>query len=172
MTSCPPRIALFVTTIWLLLLTGCQQESVVHPAGWETFFPMQLGSQNFEARLAVLPQERANGLMFIESLGEQQGMLFFSQRPEPQSFWMRNTRIPLDIGYFDAQGQLLEIHPMYPHDETPVKSRSSEILFALEMPQGWFRKHQLFPDQRPQLHLPLIRQALDQRGLSESFRHY
>ncbi len=110
--------------------------------------------------------------MFVESLGENQGMLFFSNRPERQSFWMRNTSIPLDIGYFDSHGRLLEVHPMAPHDETPIRSHSSEILLALEMPQGWFRKHKLFPDQRPQLDLKLIRNALNNRGLDQYMQGY
>jgi uncharacterized protein len=54
---------------------------------------------------------------------------------------MRNTRIPLDIGYFDADGVLREIHALYPFDETPVPSRSNRMQFALEVNRGWFERN-------------------------------
>jgi len=53
------------------------------------------------------------------------------------SFWMRNTDLPLDIGFFDAAGELKEVYPLHPHDERPVQSLGPRQ-FALEMNQGWF----------------------------------
>jgi uncharacterized membrane protein (UPF0127 family) len=55
------------------------------------------------------------------------------------SFWMRNTTLPLDIGYFDSTGELKEVYPMYPRDERPVASRG-RMQYALEMNQGWFAR--------------------------------
>ncbi len=76
--------------------------------------------------------------MYRESLDNDQGMLFLFDRPDKRGFWMRNTRIPLDIGYFDSNGQLLEIHKLFPYDETAVKSRSREVLIAVETNRGWY----------------------------------
>ena len=76
--------------------------------------------------------------MYRESLDNGHGMLFLFDRPDKRGFWMRNTRIPLDIGYFDSSGQLLEIHKLFPYDETAVNSRSSEVLIAVETNRGWY----------------------------------
>ena len=65
-------------------------------------------------------------------------MLFLFDRPDKRGFWMKNTRIPLDIGYFDSCGQLLEIYKLFPYDETPVNSRSREVLIAVETNRGWY----------------------------------
>lgn len=152
-----------------LVLCSCSEQTLQEPVSGETWFPMKLGEIEFQVKLALLPAERTRGLMFVKELGENQGMLFISPRPEHQTFWMRNTPLPLDIGFFDSEGSLLEIYPLAPYDETSVRSRSSQLKFALEMNQGWFRKHQLFPDSRPKLDLSLVRKAIEQRGLSKQY---
>lgn len=91
--------------------------------------------------LAFTDRTRERGLMFREHMDENHGMLFLFEHPQRLSFWMRNTRIPLDIGYFDADGVLREIHALYPFDETPVPSRSNRMQFALEVNRGWFERN-------------------------------
>ena len=65
--------------------------------------------------------ERAQGLMNRSALPADHGMLFVYERPQPASFWMKNTLIPLDILFFDARGVLRHVHPnARPLDLTPV----------------------------------------------------
>ncbi len=67
------------------------------------------------------PAERAQGLMFRRALEPQHGMLFIYETPQPASFWMRNTLIPLDIIFMDATGKVRHIQPnARPLDETPI----------------------------------------------------
>lgn len=66
-------------------------------------------------------QERAQGLMFRRALAAGTGMLFIYETPQPVSFWMRNTLIPLDLIFITASGEVRHIHPMaQPHDDTPI----------------------------------------------------
>lgn len=51
----------------------------------------------FEVELAKTDEERMLGLMFRKSLGQNRGMLFIFPEEGIYSFWMKNTRIPLDI---------------------------------------------------------------------------
>lgn len=83
---------------------------------------------------------RQRGLMFRNELPEDEGMLFVFERPSIQSFWMRNTYIPLDIAFIDAKGKITDIHQMKPLDEEPRYESSVPVTFALEVNQGWFAK--------------------------------
>ena len=80
--------------------------------------------------------ERAQGLMFRESLPRFSGMLFVYDRPQPVAFWMKNTLIPLDMLFFDTEGRLVRIKSQaQPHDETPVVG-GDNIQYVLEINGG------------------------------------
>ena len=88
--------------------------------------------------LALTRQEQTKGLMYRKSLPTDQGMLFIFKQPKAQSFWMKNTLIPLDIAYIDSAGVIREIYPMFPNNQNSIPSRSREIQFALEVNRGWY----------------------------------
>jgi uncharacterized membrane protein (UPF0127 family) len=146
-----------------LLCWGCQPEQDVQqePATAQTYFPIAIGDQALQLQLALNSAEQQKGLMHRDSLHEDHGMLFLFKQPEPRGFWMKNTNIPLDIGYFDASGRLLEIHQMFPHDETPVYSSSQEVLIAVETNQGWYAAHGITPG--AQLDMQALQQGLKRR---------
>ena len=73
--------------------------------------------------------------MFRASMPADHGMLFVFQRPEFREFWMKNTRIPLDILYLDATGQVVSVRRMAPYDETGVPS-GAKAQYAIELNQG------------------------------------
>ena len=110
----------------------------VESASSETYFPISIGGSELQLQLALKPAEQQRGLMYRDSLNNDHGMLFLFDCPDKRSFWMKNTRIPLDIGYFDSSGQLLEIHKLFPYDVTAVNSRSREVLIAVETNRGWY----------------------------------
>lgn len=129
---------------------------------------LRIGKATVCAELAVTDAQLQRGLMGRASLPADTGMLFVYAAPRRLVFWMKNTLVPLDIGYFDAVGVLREIHPLAPLDETPVPSRSDRLRFALEVPRGWFACHGIEPGAR--LDLESVDAALRARGLDISVR--
>ena len=97
-----------------------------------------------KAEIARTREERAQGLMHRKKLPDGEGMLFVFERDEVQSFWMKNTLIPLSIAYIASNGRIIEIKDMYPLDESPVPSRVP-VRYALEVPQGWFSRAGIKP---------------------------
>ena len=63
----------------------------------------------YRVELARTPEETSQGLMFRESLAPRTGMLFLFTEPAVRPFWMKNTMIPLDIIWLDAEGRVVYI---------------------------------------------------------------
>lgn len=147
----------------LVLLTACGNDAKKAEAvkSVEDRFPIRIGDQVVQLQVAARPNEMEKGLMFVKAMGENEGMIFVFAAPQPMSFWMRNTLIPLDIGYLNPDGELKEVYPMYPHDERSVRSVARRQL-ALEMNQGWFARHGVKPGAK--LDLAALKDALRARG--------
>ncbi|MBN35501.1 MAG: hypothetical protein CMM46_12175 [Rhodospirillaceae bacterium] len=80
-------------------------------------------SFDFEVELAVTPQQRQRGLMFRREMSADAGMLFLFDREASRSFWMKNTYLPLDLLFIDADGVIVSIAvDALPHDLTPIPS--------------------------------------------------
>ena len=62
-----------------------------------------------KVEIARTPYQRARGLMYRESLAEDAGMLFIFEREEVQSFWMKNTKISLDIFFINDKGRVVGV---------------------------------------------------------------
>ena len=80
------------------------------------------------------------GLMFRESLDFNKGMLFVFDEVGEKSFYMKETKIPLDIAFVTEEGIVESIKKLEPYNETPVTS-DGQVLYALEVNRGWFEEN-------------------------------
>ena len=86
---------------------------------------------------------REVGLMYRKSLGANDGMLFVFKRPAHQTFWMKNTEIPLDMIFADASGKIIGIvADAEPYSEK-VLSVSGDSQYVLEVNGGFARRHEI-----------------------------
>lgn len=95
------------------------------------------------AEAADTPEEREVGLMFRDSLAEDRGMLFVFFEKTTSGFWMKNTRIPLSIAFFDRDGGIVDIVDMEPCEREPCTVYTSDEPYvgALEVNQGFFDRN-------------------------------
>lgn len=87
--------------------------------------------------LADNPYNREKGLMFVEDLPEDKGMLFLFDTPQHLSFWGKNTFIPLDIAFVNDDNNIVKISSIQPHDLSGVHS-DVPCIGAIEANEGYF----------------------------------
>lgn len=115
---------------------ACQVDQVM------IFDPSGAPIAGFAVELAITPDAQARGLMHRGELAPGAGMLFIYPDARPVAFWMRNTLIPLDMLFIDAEGVIRHIHPdAVPLDETPIAGHAPddptpERLMVLEIAGG------------------------------------
>jgi uncharacterized membrane protein (UPF0127 family) len=97
--------------------------------------PMKLGNQTFTLEIAKTDATRQRGLMKRDSMPADSGMIFVFEKEHSGGFWMKNTRIPLDIIFVDAGGTVLAVKQMKPYD---LKSTTSPkpYKWAIELNKG------------------------------------
>jgi uncharacterized membrane protein (UPF0127 family) len=100
-----------------------------------------IGTQEIDTEAAVSITEISTGMMFRTNMEENTGMLFLFTGPDRRSFYMKNCVINLSAAYIDTEGVIDQIVDLHKGVETPVPSRSDQIKYVLEMPQGWFSRH-------------------------------
>ena len=116
----------------LLVIVGCDA-----PPTQQTLrtTKMQIGSKAFTLEVADKDRTREFGLMKRDSMPADHGMIFVFSGDEPRSFWMKNTRIPLDIAYVRADGTIVSMHQMRAYDLTPTPAKGP-AKYAIELNAG------------------------------------
>jgi uncharacterized protein len=125
------------------LTTACSAGPTVH-----------LGNRSFRVEVADTNAEREIGLMYRDKLKDSHGMLFVFDGEAPQAFWMKNTLIPLDILYFDAEYRFVSasfntppcrvVEPM----QCPSYPSTGPAKYVLELNAGIGEKLNLKPGDR------------------------
>ena len=100
-----------------------------------------LGDQELIAEIAREQVQIATGMMFRTNMPENEAMLFIFPAAAPKNFYMRNCVVPLSAAYITPDGSIAEIVDLQPGGERGVQSQSDNIQFGLEVPQGWFQRH-------------------------------
>jgi len=109
------------------------QDSVVH-------ISTPIGA-TIQAEIADTAEKRAKGLMYRDSLAKDRGMLFTFAEPQLWTFWMKNTRISLDIIWMDGKKRIVHIERNVPtcprtDDGCPQYQPNDNAVYVLELAAG------------------------------------
>ncbi|UJF24185.1 DUF192 domain-containing protein [Suttonella sp. R2A3] len=116
------------TLLWLTLSLG------LSPAAYSNAF-IDDGDRRTLATCVNTPASRAKGLMYRVWLPPYSGMLFVFPEARPRTFWMKNTWVPLDIRFYDADGRLLAHYPYATpclKEPCPLYKSYTEAQYVLE----------------------------------------
>jgi uncharacterized membrane protein (UPF0127 family) len=86
-------------------------------------------------------QERGRGLMFRTSMPELAGMFFVFPEDGIQSFWMKNTYLPLDMIFVDSGGRIVGIVENAEPRTLTSRSVDAASRYVLEVNGGWATRH-------------------------------
>jgi uncharacterized membrane protein (UPF0127 family) len=130
---------LVILLAFILIIPACMQKRqtlVIHSAS---------GDYQVKVEVVTRSDEMARGLMYRRSLGKNSGMLFIFRREEPQSFWMKNTLIPLDMIFISRNLVIVEITTMQPciTDPCPDYTSRQPAQYVLEVNAGYCRSHNI-----------------------------
>ena len=114
-----------------------------------------LKGESFTVDLAETREQQSLGLMFRDELPEDHGMLFLFPVEAMRSFWMKNTRIPLDIFYFDDELRLINVQTARPcrTRQCPGYPSTAPAKYVLELNAGKGAELGVQPGDRLELHL-------------------
>jgi uncharacterized membrane protein (UPF0127 family) len=101
---------------------------------------VELAGQRYAVEIADDDAERARGLMFRDAMADDHGMLFIHEVQAPQAYWMKNTKLPLDILYFDDARKLVSqqrgVPPCSLGDACPSYPSKAPARYVLELNAG------------------------------------
>jgi hypothetical protein len=153
--------AAFILVLFAAIAVGCQKTESGVPADKSTNgissveqIPAQaqpklptvkiyLGPETLDAEMAVTREQEATGLMYRTNITDDTAMLFDLHRPMQASFWMTNCPISLSCAYISPDGVIEEIRHLEKNDNVPVVATNDNILFVLEVNDGWFTRHNI-----------------------------
>jgi hypothetical protein len=100
------------------------------------------GEVRFQVSIAETTEARTRGLMGVEELADDSGMVFLELQPVQSGFWMKNTLIPLSIAFWDESGEILAILDMEPCLKDPCELYNPGVSWigAVEVNQGIFEE--------------------------------
>ena len=98
--------------------------------------------ENLCVELAISQREKSKGLLYRKDLSDSDGMLFIWKNADKRCMWMKNTYIPLDLGFFREDMTLIEVRSLSPRSLASVCS-SEPAKYAIELPKGWFSSNNI-----------------------------
>lgn len=99
---------------------------------------------SIDIAIAKTEQERNLGLMDVNVLDNNHGMVFLFENPQPLTFWMANTPLPLDIMFVDQDSVIIRIHKnTQPYSNSQYGSEGKNAMYVVETNAGYATTHDI-----------------------------
>ena len=105
---------------------------------------IEIRGHSASVSVAETAEELQHGLMGVQAMPENRGMLFVFPKSGSWCMWMKNTPLPLSVAFFDDNFRLISIASMTPWS-TEIHCALNPARYALEMNDGWFRARGISP---------------------------
>jgi uncharacterized protein len=132
-------LALYIVIAGGFLVSDIQ---TVRAAGSDLVSIQTPSGVTIKAEVADTPLKRSVGLMYRDHLKKDHGMLFFFGQPQAWNFWMKNTKIALDLIWIDGKKRVTHIERNVPictksDDSCPhYRPNSDDAVYVLEIAGG------------------------------------
>ena len=137
--AAPLRAALAACALAFALPAAAQGAAPAKPLPVVT---VHVAGHALRAEVVSTPEQRSRGLMFRETLGRNDAMLFIFDEPGYHSMWMKNTLIPLSVAFVDGEGRVLNVEDMRPGTLDPHGAQGP-ARYAIETNLGWFAERRI-----------------------------
>lgn len=95
---------------------------------------VNIGGKTYNCQVAENEEDRKKGLMGVENLPTDEGMLFVWDKEGTREMWMKDTKIPLDQIAINDDDEVVLVYQAQPEDETLVPFMNAK--YILEVNQG------------------------------------
>ena len=125
--------------LWIVLMTAMPAARAAQLQTFErdnVVIETPGGPHEIAVEVAASADQRAQGLMFRRQLGKDEGMLFLYPSERVATMWMKNTLIPLDMLFIDADGHVVHIAERAVPQSTMTISSEKPVRAVLELNGG------------------------------------
>lgn len=95
---------------------------------------IEIGDKEYNVTCARTEEERIKGLQGVTELKDDEGILFFFEEPQTVGFWMKDTKVPLDIIFISEDMEVISVYQGEPENESIAEE--DNVKFVLEVNQG------------------------------------
>ena len=97
---------------------------------------VNIGNKTYNCQIAKTEEEKKKGLMDIENLPVDEGLLFVWNDEGTREMWMKNTKIPLDQIAIDDNDEVIMVYTAQPEDETLVPFPNAKYILEVNANSG------------------------------------
>ena len=97
---------------------------------------INIGDKTYKCKIAKSEEDKRQGLMYVENLPPDEGMLFVWDSEDTRQMWMKNTLIPLDMIAINDDDEVIMVYPASPKDETLIPFMSTKYILEVNQNSG------------------------------------
>ena len=97
---------------------------------------ISIGDKTYKCKIAKSEEDKRQGLMYVENLPPDEGLLFVWDSEDTRQMWMKNTLIPLDMIAINDDDEVIMVYPARPKDETLIPFMSTKYILEVNQDSG------------------------------------